>query len=45
MEWWANMVGVAATWLLADIKSAADIGDRLNLLPEQLANSEDPLPG
>lgn len=45
MEWWANIVGVAATWLLADSQKAADIGDKLNLLPEELANSEDPLPG
>ncbi|CAK1551782.1 unnamed protein product [Leptosia nina] len=45
MEWWANIVGVAATWLLADVNKAADIGDRLNMLPEPLANCEDPLPG
>ncbi|XP_061706431.1 LOW QUALITY PROTEIN: sterol regulatory element-binding protein 1 [Cydia pomonella] len=45
MEWWANIVGVAATWLLADTGRAADIGDRLNLLPEALARCEDPLPG
>lgn len=45
MEWWANIVGVAATWLLADSQKAADIGDKLNLLPEELANCEDPLPG
>ncbi|VVC92076.1 unnamed protein product [Leptidea sinapis] len=45
MEWWANLVGVAATWLLADTKLAADIGDRLNILPELLADCEDPLPG
>ncbi|XP_045492625.1 sterol regulatory element-binding protein 1 isoform X1 [Colias croceus] len=45
MEWWANIVGVAATWLLADVSKAADIGDRLNMLPEPLANCEDPLPG
>lgn len=45
MEWWANIVGVAATWLLADSKNAAEIGDKLNLLPEELTNCEDPLPG
>lgn len=45
MEWWANIVGVAATWLLADIGKAIEIGDRLNMLPEPLANCEDPLPG
>ncbi|XP_013185690.2 sterol regulatory element-binding protein 2 [Amyelois transitella] len=45
MEWWANIVGVAATWLLADTKKAAEIGDRLNVLPEALVNCEDPLPG
>ncbi|CAH4033444.1 unnamed protein product [Pieris brassicae] len=45
MEWWANIVGVAATWLLADSNRSADIGDRLNILPEALANCEDPLPG
>lgn len=45
MEWWANIVGVAATWLLADSQKAADIGDKLNLMPEELAKSEDPLPG
>ncbi|XP_053599757.1 sterol regulatory element-binding protein 1 [Plodia interpunctella] len=45
MEWWANIVGVAATWLLADTNMAAEIGNRLDMLPEALANSEDPLPG
>ncbi|XP_022829698.1 sterol regulatory element-binding protein 1 isoform X2 [Spodoptera litura] len=45
MEWWANIVGVAATWLLADTGKAVEIGDRLNMLPEPLANCEDPLPG
>ncbi|XP_075972874.1 sterol regulatory element binding protein [Anticarsia gemmatalis] len=45
MEWWANIVGVAATWLLADTGKAIEIGDRLNMLPEPLANCEDPLPG
>ncbi|CAK1578345.1 unnamed protein product [Parnassius mnemosyne] len=45
MEWWANIVGVAATWLLGDISKANEIGDRLNMLPESLVNSEDPLPG
>ncbi|XP_039745812.1 sterol regulatory element-binding protein 1 isoform X1 [Pararge aegeria] len=45
MEWWASIVGVAATWLLADSQKSADIVDKLNLLPEELANSEDPLPG
>ncbi|XP_063892625.1 sterol regulatory element-binding protein 1 [Helicoverpa armigera] len=45
MEWWANLVGVAATWLLADTGKAVEIGDRLNMLPEPLANCEDPLPG
>ncbi|XP_034825485.1 sterol regulatory element-binding protein 1 [Maniola hyperantus] len=44
MEWWANVVGVAATWLLADSQKSADIVDKLNLLPEELANSDDPLP-
>ncbi|CAG4964691.1 unnamed protein product [Parnassius apollo] len=45
MEWWTNIVGVAATWLLGDISKANEIGDRLNMLPESLVNSEDPLPG
>lgn len=45
MEWWANLVGVAATWLLADTGKAIEIGDRLNMLPEELVNCEDPLPG
>lgn len=45
MEWWANIVGVAASWLLADTAKAAEIGDRLYMLPEVLASSEDPLPG
>ncbi|KAJ0179324.1 hypothetical protein K1T71_005036 [Dendrolimus kikuchii] len=45
MEWWANIVGVAATWLLADTGKAIEIGDRLNMLPEPLTNCEDPLPG
>ncbi|GBP33144.1 Tigger transposable element-derived protein 4 [Eumeta japonica] len=45
MEWWANLVGVAATWLLADHTAAQKTGDCLFILPEQLANSEDPLPG
>lgn len=45
MEWWANIVGVAATWLLADSARALEIGDRLSMLPEALANCEDPLPG
>ncbi|CAH2063297.1 unnamed protein product, partial [Iphiclides podalirius] len=45
MEWWANIVGVAATWLLGDIAKANEIGDRLNLLPETLISCEDPLPG
>lgn len=45
MEWWANIVGVAATWLLADTNKAVEIGDRLNFLPDTLLNSEDPLPG
>ncbi|XP_059060154.1 sterol regulatory element-binding protein 1 [Achroia grisella] len=45
MEWWANIVGVAATWLLADTSKAIEIGNRLDLLPETLANCEDPLPG
>ncbi|XP_068627585.1 sterol regulatory element-binding protein 1 [Battus philenor] len=45
MEWWANIVGIAATWLLGDIGKANEIGDRLNMLPESLVNCEDPLPG
>lgn len=45
MEWWANIIGVAATWLLAETGKAIEIGDRLNLMPDQLANCEDPLPG
>ncbi|XP_063823417.1 sterol regulatory element-binding protein 1 isoform X2 [Ostrinia nubilalis] len=45
MEWWANIVGVAAAWLLADSSRASEIGDRLYILPEPLATSEDPLPG
>lgn len=45
MEWWTNLVGVAATWLLADMKKAMEICDRLDLLPEALINCEDPLPG
>ncbi|XP_072941541.1 uncharacterized protein SREBP [Epargyreus clarus] len=45
MEWWANIVGVAATWLLADTNKSAEIVDKLNMLPEPLASSEDPLPG
>lgn len=45
MEWWANIVGVAATWLLAETGRAVDIADRLDLLPESLINCEDPLPG
>lgn len=45
MEWWANIVGVAAAWLLADTARASEIGDRLYILPEPLSTSEDPLPG
>ncbi|XP_052737960.1 sterol regulatory element-binding protein 1 [Bicyclus anynana] len=45
MEWWASIVSVAATWLLADSQKSADIVDKLNMMPEELANSEDPLPG
>ncbi|KAM3967924.1 LOW QUALITY PROTEIN: sterol regulatory element binding protein [Aphomia sociella] len=45
MEWWTNIVGVAATWLLADTNRAIEIGNRLNMLPESLTNCEDPLPG
>ncbi|XP_041972661.1 sterol regulatory element-binding protein 1 [Aricia agestis] len=44
LEWWANIVGLAAAWLLADMPKAADIADRLTL-PDELANCEDPLPG
>ncbi|RVE45714.1 hypothetical protein evm_009622 [Chilo suppressalis] len=45
LEWWANLVGVAAAWLLADAGKASEYGDRLFMLPEQLATTEDPLPG
>ncbi|KAI5632764.1 helix-loop-helix DNA-binding domain-containing protein [Phthorimaea operculella] len=45
MEWWANLVGVAAAWLLADSAQAVELGDRLYHLPEHLATCEDPLPG
>ncbi|KAG6463290.1 hypothetical protein O3G_MSEX013788 [Manduca sexta] len=45
MEWWANIVGVAATWLLADTGKAIEIGDKLDMMPEPLTNCEDPLPG
>ncbi|XP_013175272.1 PREDICTED: sterol regulatory element-binding protein 1 [Papilio xuthus] len=45
MEWWANIVGVAATWLLGEGARAAELADRLHLLPEPLATCEDPLPG
>ncbi|XP_026765140.2 sterol regulatory element-binding protein 1 isoform X2 [Galleria mellonella] len=45
MEWWANIVGVAAAWLLADINKAIEFGNRLDILPEPLTSCEDPLPG
>ncbi|CAG9791963.1 unnamed protein product [Diatraea saccharalis] len=45
LEWWANLVGIAAAWLLADANSASEYGDRLYMLPESLSKSEDPLPG
>ncbi|XP_048481030.1 sterol regulatory element-binding protein 1 [Plutella xylostella] len=45
MEWWANIVAVAAAWLLGDAAAAAETADRVHLMPEPLASSEDPLPG
>ncbi|KAL4708776.1 hypothetical protein ACJJTC_011740 [Scirpophaga incertulas] len=43
MEWWANLVGVAAAWLLAD-PTASQFANRVNDLPKTLAIAEDPLP-
>ncbi|CAG9563153.1 unnamed protein product [Danaus chrysippus] len=45
LEWWASVVGAAAACLLADAPAIADLADKLAVLPDELATSEDPLPG
>lgn len=44
MEWWSNVVEIAAQWLTGDDESANDLLTRLQNMPAQLASSEDPLP-
>lgn len=44
MEWWSNVVGIAAQWLIGDEKAANCLLSRLKNIPPTLASSDDPLP-